>query len=120
MSRLTRWVLAALAVEASLLALEAALVSLIGQQPIAAAILTGPTTRVALLGAAAVVARIAGHALFPALVAFACGGLLARAIIERALDRRTPEAAGHPHPRTSARSAADVDARDGERHDGRR
>jgi hypothetical protein len=88
MSSPRRWLLIALAVEVSLLVLERTLVATIGQQPIAAAMLTAPTHGVAVLGAAAVVARIGGHALFPALVAFAGGAILARAILERALDRR--------------------------------
>ena len=59
--------LAALAIELALLALESLLVHAIGQEPIAAAMLSVPSGRTALLGAAAVLARIAGHALFPAL-----------------------------------------------------
>ena len=58
--------LALIGLEAAALITEAALVSGIGQQPIAAAMLTAPTSATALLGVAAVLARIAGHALVPA------------------------------------------------------
>lgn len=49
---------------------EVALVAQIGQEPIAAAMLTAPTSTTALLGVAAVLARVAGRALLPAAAAF--------------------------------------------------
>lgn len=59
-----------LALELGALLGEAALVAQIGQEPIAAAMLTAPTSTTALLGVAAVLARIAGRALLPAAGAF--------------------------------------------------
>ncbi len=84
--RAGRLVVAAIAIEVSLLALERLLVHAIGQEPIAAAMLSVPTSRVAVLGAAAVVVRIAGHALFPALAVGAAVACVVAALVRAVPD----------------------------------
>ena len=69
---------AVVALELALLVAEQLLVRVLGLQAIAAAMLTAPTGGPALLGLAAVLARIGARALVPAAIAFVAGALLAR------------------------------------------
>lgn len=69
--------------ELALLIAEPLLVRSLGQQAIAAAMLTAPTGGPALLGLAAVLARIGARALVPAAIALAVAALVARRLTAR-------------------------------------
>lgn len=79
-----RRVLGALVVlELALRIAEPLLVRSLGQQAIAAAMLTAPTGGPALIGLAAVLARIGARALVPAAIALVLGALVARRLTAR-------------------------------------
>lgn len=75
---LSRLLLLAVVVEAALLLGELMVVRAIGQQAIAAAMITAPRTEAAVLGAGAVLLRITAHAIFPASMAFLMAWTAAR------------------------------------------
>lgn len=72
------WILTAVALEIAALLAERMLVVVLGKQAIAAAMLTAPASGAAVLGACAVLARIAGHALIPAAAALVAGVAVVR------------------------------------------
>lgn len=72
-----------LALEVALVGIEAVVVRCLGQQAIAAALLSAPTSEAALLGLGAVLARIGAHALVPAAIALALGAMATRWLTTR-------------------------------------